>query len=218
MLIIWLFILYFIVKSSYWKKFFLYLSFVFLLASSMPITSTYIGKLFYSDNYKISNNNKKPAYILIPTAGMYYDGYEKWHPTAETVMRIQYGKQLSEQFSVPLIVSGGRHTHLLSKNFDYNFYLLDNESGNTFEMAKNLKKFINISDGPLLLATTPVHHKRTILTLKKHNFDVLIPDNYVRVLSGISYSVIPSIEGFARFNAIIYEFLGIAWYYITGKI
>ena len=30
---------------------------------------------------------------MIPTAGMYYDGYEKWHPTSETVMRIQYGKQ-----------------------------------------------------------------------------------------------------------------------------
>ena len=62
--IVWLFVLYFIVKSSYWKKFFLYLSFVFLLTTSMPITSTYIGKFFYSDNYKISNNNKKPTYIF----------------------------------------------------------------------------------------------------------------------------------------------------------
>ena len=134
--IVWLFVLYFIVKSSYWKKFFLYLSFVFLLTTSMPITSTYIGKFFYSDNYKISNNNKKPAYILIPTAGMYNDGYGKWHPTPESIIRMQYGKHLSEQFSIPLIVAG-EHANLLPKNVDYNFYLVEHESTNTFEMAIN---------------------------------------------------------------------------------
>ena len=53
--IIWLFVLYFIVKSSYWKKFIIYLCFIFLLITSLPIVSTYIAKLFYSDNYKISN-------------------------------------------------------------------------------------------------------------------------------------------------------------------
>ena len=96
-------------------------------------------------------------------------------------------------------------------------FLTETASVNTFEMAKNLKKLINISDGPLLLATDPIHHKRTILTLKKENFDVLIPDNYLKNKK-INYSIIPSIGGITSFNDIIYETLGIVWYYFTGKI
>ena len=84
-------------------------------------------------------------------------------------------------------------------------------------MAKNLKKFISVSDGPLLLATNPMHHRRTILVLKAQNFDVLIPDNYLKNIE-ISYSIIPSVLAIISFNEIIYEFLGIVWYYFTGKI
>ena len=219
---VWLIFLYFLVKSNYWKKFFLHLGFIFLLITSLPIVSTYVEKFFYSDYYRISNHHKKPAYVLIPTAGIWYDGYEKWHPTYESIRRTQYGKKLSEQFSIPLILAGGGNTiineaSLISKFFNYDFYLIEIESRNTFEMAKNLKKFINISSGPLLLATNPLHHKRTILTLKKQNFDVLIPDTYLKNKK-ISYSVIPSISGIISFNDIIYESLGIAWYYFTGKI
>ena len=96
-------------------------------------------------------------------------------------------------------------------------YVVEVESTNTFEIAKNLKKIINISDGPLLLATKPIHHRRTILALKKQNFDVLIPDNYLKNIV-TNYSVIPSTKGIGSFNEIIYESLGIVWYYFTGKI
>ena len=140
---------------------------------------------------------------MIPTAGIWYDGYEKWHPTYESIKRTQHGKKLSEQFSIPLILSGGgigggikkiKEASLISEYFDYDFYIIEVESRNTFEMAKNLKKFIKISDGPLLLATNPLHHKRTILALKKQNFDVLIPDTYLKNKK-VSYSVIPSTHG-----------------------
>ena len=223
---IWLIILYFLVKSNYWKKFFLYLGFIFLLITSLPIVSTFVEKFFYNDNYRISNHNKKPAYVLVPGAGTYEDGYRKKYLTPETIRRAQYGKKLSEQFSVPLILAGGgigggikkiKEASLISTYFDYDFYLIEVESRNTFEMAKNLKEFIKISDGPLLLATNPLHHRRTILSLKKQNFDVLIPDNYLKNIV-TNYSVIPSTKGIGNFNEIIYESLGIIWYYFTGKI
>ncbi len=219
---IWLIILYFLVKSNYWKKFFLYLGFIFLLITSLPILSTYVGKFLYNDNYRVSNHHKKPVYVLIPTAGIWYDGYGKWHPTYASIMRTKYGKELSEQFSIPLILAGAglkemNEASIVSKYFDYDFYLIEAESRNTFEMSKNLKKFINISDGPLLLATNPLHHRRTILSLKKQNFDVLIPDNYLKNIV-TNYSVIPSTKGIGSFNEIIYESLGIVWYYFSGKI
>ena len=219
---IWLIILYFLVKSDYWKKFFLHLGFIFLLITSLPITSTYAKKLFYSDSYRISIHNKKPTYVLIPTAGIYHDGYGEWHPNMESVKRTQYGKELSEQFSIPIILAGAgtkivKEANLISKYFNYDFYFIEAASTNTFEMAINLKKIVDVDDGPLLLATKPLHHKRTILALKKQNFDVLIPDNYLNNIV-TNYSVIPSIQGIGSFNEIIYESLGIVWYYFTGKI
>ena len=93
------------------KKFFLYLGFIFLLIPSLPIVSTYIGKFFYSDNYKISNHHKKPAYVLVPGAGISHVGksylttQSKSFPTPETLRRAQYGIKLSEKFSIPLILN-----------------------------------------------------------------------------------------------------------------
>lgn len=217
MLPIWIFLLYFILKSDFWKKFFLYLSIFLFFISSIPAAATFIGKYFYSDNYKVSKKNKKPSYVLILTAGQYRDGYGNSHPTPESIIRLQYGKNLSEKFSIPLILSGGKTATLLSEIFNEEYYLVEKESNNTFQMAEILKKFIDIEEGPLLIATTPIHHKRTILSLEKQGFEVLIPDNYVRIDSGINYSFIPSIEGYQRFNAIIYEFFGMIWYFVLGK-
>ena len=222
----WLIILYFLVKSNNWKKFFLYLGFIFLLIPSLPIVSTYIGKFFYSDNYKISNHHKKPAYVLVPGAGISHVGksylttQSKSFPTPETLRRAQYGIKLSEKFSIPLIFAGSGDANFSAKYFNENkgkkIYMKEITSLNTFEIAENLKKIINISDGPLLLATKPLHHRRTILALKKQNFDVLIPDNYLKNIVP-NYSIIPSTMGTDSFNNIIYESLGIIWYYIMGK-
>ena len=117
-----------------------------------------------------------------------------------------------------MILSGGTDANLLKEIFGYDYYLVQHEIKNTFQMAENLKAFINSSKEPLLLATKPVHHKRTILVLEKQGFKVLIPDNYVRTLSGINYSFVPSMEGYKAFNEIIYEFFAIIWYFISGKI
>ena len=214
---VWLIILYFFIKSNFWKKTFLYLGFIFLIITSIPIVPTYFGKLFYCDSYKISNNNKKPVYVLVPGAGTYYDGYEKRLLTPETIKRARYGKELSEQFSIPIIFSGSGDAFVLSKHFYEKAYLAEFESTSTFEMAKNLKKIISISDGTLLLATKPLHHRRTILALKKQSFDIMIPDNYQKNVED-SYSIMPSVRSLSRFNDIIYEFLGITWYFLTGKI
>ena len=222
---IWLIVLYFLVKSDYWKKFFLYLGFIFLLVTSLPIVSTYVEKFFYSGNYRISNHHKKPAYVLVPGAGTSYVGksylkpLSKTFPTPETLRRAQHGIELSKQFSIPLIFSGSGDALLSAKYFNdeaRQIYIVD-KSSNTFEIANNLKKIINISDGSLLLATKPIHHKRVILVLKKQNFDILIPDNYLRNIK-TNYSIIPSINGINRFNNIIYEILAITWYFFTGKI
>jgi uncharacterized SAM-binding protein YcdF (DUF218 family) len=231
--IVWLFVIYCFVKSDFWKKFIFFLTFTILLITSLPIVSAKLNKFFYSDSYKISNHKKNLSYVLIPTAGIYHDRNKKWHPTPESIIRANYGKQLADEFDIPLIVSGGESGHmflekddkkknitaasLISEYFSYDFYLIDTKSMNTFEMAKNLKDSIKNFEGSVLLATNPMHHRRTILSLKKQNINVLIPDDYIKNTRD-SNSIIPSVNGFNSFNKIIYEFFGLVWYYFTGKI
>lgn len=212
---IWLIILYFFIKSNFWSKFLIYLSFIFIFFPSLPIVSTSVSKFFYCEDYKIINHKKKPAYVLVPGAGATHDGR---FPTLKSIKRAEYGNKLAEEFSIPIIFSGGLDAFLLPEYIDIkNFHLTEVSSTNTYDMAKNLKTIIKASDGPLLLVTDPIHHKRTILSLKKQNFDVLIPNYYISDKK-INYSIIPSVHSINKFNEIIYETIGIFWYFFSGKI
>ena len=141
----WFMTLYIIIKSNFWKKFFLYLSFIFLLATSLPIVSTYLGIFFYSDDNRISNQNKKPAYVLVPTAGIWNDGFDKWHPTYVSIKRVKYGNELSKKFSVPLIIAGAgttivKEADFLSNFFDYDFYIV----GGYIKLSESLCYMVRI--------------------------------------------------------------------------
>tara|TARA_Y100001970_G_C14031028_1_gene748615 strand:- start:50 stop:769 length:720 start_codon:yes stop_codon:yes gene_type:complete len=224
--IVWLFIFYFFVKSNLLKKFILYFSFIILIITSLPITSTLLKKFFFCNDHKASVLKEEAAYILIPTAGIGPDGFGKWHPSRESIRRVQFGKFLSDKYSLPMILAGGgnndiKEADLLAQYFGYDFYFLETESKNTYQMATQLKSQLDLIDQPVLLATTPIHHLRTFLVLKKQNIDVIIPDEYVMNINfqrKVSYSILPSINGYIEFNNVIYESLGIIWYYLTNKI
>ena len=213
---IWTLVFYFLIKSKYWKKILLVISFIFLFVPSMPIVSTFIEIFFYEDEYKMSNQNKKPTYVLVLGAGASRTGN---FPTVQSLERAKQGIELSKKYSVPIIFSGGEEAELLGK-FSYlediNI-ITDVKSHSTYETAKNLKTIIKVSDGPILLVTNPIHHRRSILSLKKQNFDLIIPNNYKDNIDS-SISVFPSANAITSFNDIIYEALGIIWYYFTGKI
>ena len=120
---------------------------------------------------------------------------------------------------MPIVFSGAEEAELLGK-FSYlkNINIITEvKSRNTYETAKNLKTIIKVSDGPILLVTNPIHHRRSILSLKKQNFDLIIPNNYKDDIDS-SISVFPSVRAIISFNDIIYETLGMIWYYFIKKI
>jgi len=219
---LWLFFIYFFLKSNFWKKLFLYSNFCLLLVSSLPITSTLLKEPLYYDSQKVSSIKKNPEYVLVLTAGIFKDNYGNWYPSSESIRRVQFGKFLSDKYLIPIIISGGgvnkiKEAEVLAKYFKYDFYLIEIESSNTFEVGINLKNRMDLTDKPLLLATNPNHHLRSVLVLKKHNIETLIPDEYV-TNRRVSYSVLPNIRGLSAFNNAIYEYLGLVWYYFNGKI
>ena len=65
-----------------------------MLLTSLPIVSTFVAKFFYCDNYRISNHNKNPAYVLIPGSGTIDISGQKSgqkFPTTETIKRAWHG-------------------------------------------------------------------------------------------------------------------------------
>jgi uncharacterized SAM-binding protein YcdF (DUF218 family) len=218
---IWLFILYFFIKSKYWKIFLLLTCFIFLFVPSVPIVTKFLSSFFYENQYKVSNKIKKPVYILVLGAGAVNSGANSIgsYLTPESLERGAKGVEMAKIFSVPLIFSGGQDALFLSRKYsdseDINI-ITEIESNSTYSSAKNLKKIINPSDGPILLVTSRLHNKRAILSLKKQKFDVMIPNSYKGKIG--SYSILPSFGAIVSFNKVLYETLGIAWYYVTGKI
>ena len=213
---IWLFIIYIFIKKLFFKRFLLTVIFFALIIPSLPITSTYLENFLYDNSFKISNHNKKPIYVVVLGAGV--DNKHKF-PTIESLTRANHGIELSKKYSVPVIFTGGVEARLLENFFELNdvAFIVEDRSINTFNSAENLKEIVNFKDGPLLIVTSPIHYKRSILTFKKQNFDIVIPNDYIDSFKP-NYSFFPSFRSISRFNNIIYEFFAITWYYFTGKI
>jgi len=217
---IWLFIIYIFIKKLFFKRFLLTVIFLALIIPSLPITSTYLENLLYDNSFKISKHNKKPIYVVVLGAGV--DDNHKF-PTLESLTRANHGIELSKKYSVPVIFTGGVEARLLKNFFELNdvAFIVEDQSINTFNSVENLKEIIYFGngpeDGPLLIVTSPTHYKRSILTFKKQNFDIVIPNDYIESFEP-NYSFFPSFRSISRFNGITYEFFAITWYYFTGKI
>ena len=217
---IWLFIIYIFIKKLFFKRFLLTVIFFALIIPSLPITSTYLENFLYDNSFKISNHDKKPIYVVVLGAGV--DDNHKF-PTLESLTRANHGIELSKKYSVPVIFTGGVEARLLKNFFKLNdvAFIVEDQSINTFNSVENLKEIIYFGngpeDGPLLIVTSPTHYKRSILTFKKQNFDIVIPNDYIDSFKP-NYSFFPSFRSISRFNGITYEFFAITWYYFTGKI
>ena len=112
---IWLSIIYFFIKNKFIKKILIKIIFILLILPSLPIVSTTLEKLFYNGLYKISIQDKKPAYILVLGAGADATGK---YPTTESLKRAEHGIGLSKKYSATLIFSGGLAADILPNFFD----------------------------------------------------------------------------------------------------
>ena len=213
---IWLSIIYFFIKNKFIKKILIKVIFILLILPSLPLVSITLEKLFYSGLYKISIQDKKPTYILVLGAGADATGK---YPTTESLNRAELGIELSKKYSAPIIFSGGLAADILPNFFDLSDikYIKEVKSENTYNSAINLKEIIKSSEDLILLVTSPVHYKRSILTLKKYNYNIKIPNNYDAIFK-YNYSFIPKFSSISKFNNSIYEIVAIIWYYCSGKI
>ena len=168
----------------------------------------------------------------MPTAGVYQDSSGRWHPSRSTVLRVVQGQQMATKFGVPIIISGGitkpdfdseasvvfkslKKKYLINKNI-----ILEKKSINSYETSKNLKKYLkeNNLNKNIILITDLYHYKRMAKSLEKNN----IKPFYIKKIfkkKEISYkNFIPSFKNYSNINNIKYEYFGLIYYKILGRI
>ena len=91
------------------------------------------------------------------------------------------GKFYSEKLSIPLLISGGltasdriSEAFVIKNHLNLKNIIIEQNSRNTFESARNLSKYCEKEIGPFLLITGDAHILRSYLTFKSHKCEVLI--------------------------------------------
>ena len=198
-------------------------SLLFLMIFSMPISSFILSYPLINLVKTINDNNQSNIKsVIVLTAGIEKDLSENWRPSRYSLHRTLLGKSYSDKLFVPLVISGGLiGSTLLSEAVVIRDYLklsnsiIEQNSKNTYESAKNLESFCKQEKGPLLLISGDYHRLRSYLSFKSHNCDVrLIPEK-------VNFSIklfFPSSLGIKLFEKVTYEYMGLFYYIITNKI
>ena len=90
------------------------------------------------------------------------------------------GKKYSGELSVPLVISGGlTDSEILSELFSkklpkFKNTIIEQNSKNTYQSAKNLESFCKKELGPFLLITGSYHRLRSYLSFKSLKCNVLL--------------------------------------------
>ena len=132
------------------------------------------------------------------------------------------GTRYSDELSVPLVISGGlTDSKVLSEAILVRNYLnlknsiIEQNSKNTYQSAKNLESFCKKELGPFLLVTGSYHRLRSYLSFKSHGCNVLL----IQKSRNLKFSLLyPSSYGIKLFEKVIYEYAGLTYYLLTNKI
>ena len=193
------------------------------LVCSFAIFGKFIGLPLNLFSDKIENENfSEINNIIVLTGGIYKNTLGDWLPSNSTEERIFLAKKVLKQKNVPLIISGGftqknapSEAALARTHFNLYSSMIEQNSLNTYQSARNLEQYCSKNKGKFLLITDKHHALRSFLTFKSHNCDVILLNGAINIKKS---DFIPSLNGYSTINKVIYEYFGLLYYLITFKI
>ena len=167
--------------------------------------------------------------ILVPSGGIFDDGTGRWWPTSLSARRLTLGLRHQERLGLPLIISGGSpkadqppEAETLAEHFGLRApeVLIEPTARNTSETAEAVAAMLIDKPAPrVILVTSTSHITRTSAALRHHGIEVLA------VATGRSWrkaentpNFLPSALGLKITQAAFWEYMGIAWYLVTGRL
>ena len=202
---------------------FYFYSLVFFVIVSSPTTSIILSyPLVYFGKTMTNQNQDNIKAVIVLTGGIEKDILNNWRPSTNSINRALLGKKYSDDLSVPLLISGGltdsevsSEAALIRDYLSLKNSIIEQNSKNTYESAKNLEGFCNRELGPFLLITGDYHKLRSYLSFKSYKCNVLLIDNKNNFQFHLLF---PSSRGIKLFQNVIYEYMGLGYYLLTNKI
>ena len=205
---------------------------VVLYASSMPLVSKSIMPRADDDRAVVSQGDLNgAAAIVILGAGLYADAPEYGEDTisGSALERARYGAYLHRLTGKPLLVTGGRpkkttlsEAEAMRKVLEVEFGVpvrwTEERSLNTRDNA-DYSRIILQAEGidKILLVTHAYHMPRAKKEFERVGFDVLPAPTKIRTVPSLSFfDFLPSAAALNSTARSLHEWLGRAWYAISG--
>ena len=213
-----------IISSGYKKKIKYFSSCLFVMfIISLPIFGKIFSypllglpKLLISDNL----NDLEAAFLL--TGGIFKNPINEWQPSKNTEERVLHAKKLLNKKNISLIISGGitssnapSEAKVTKDFYNLDYAEIETNSLNTYQSAKNLKKYCDIFNNNLIIITDRYHSLRSYLSFKSQGCNTVLYDYDYNIKFK---DFIPNMYGFALFNKAMYEYLALIYYFTTFKI
>ena len=202
---------------------FYYFGLIIFLISSIQIFSFILSFPLVNLVKTVDKDNiRNVKSVIVLSAGIKKNIIGDWVPSLNSSDRTLLGKYYADKLSVPLVISGGvtkvealAEAIIIKNYFNLESIVVDQNSKNTYESARNLSEYCKKLQGPFLIITGHYHRLRSFLSFRSEKCRVVFLENE----QNFNYKLfIPSVHGMRHFKNLIYEYLGLTYYFLSNKI
>ena len=170
------------------------------------------------------------AVVVLGSGSRFETQYDSFNIDDKAVSRLSYGVWLAEQLGQPIMLTGGvsrkgtvAHSVLMANYMRRHFGAepdwLETRSRTTYENARYGAQTLN-KEGidTVILVTHSYHMQRGVRLFEVRGLTVIAAPIQSSVRhQGVKLSSLkPSMTSFQRTYAVLYEFLGLAWYHLRS--
>lgn len=208
---------------------------VLFVVSSLPI----VGRMVYAPlsagaaRHADEVTADDAVAVIVPTAGSFVDAEGKWWPQGGTIRRFIAGQSVARKLGLPVYVVGGApfdnqppEAEILAAALspDPTMVHVIPQGANSAQTAEALAALPALADAPVILVTDRYHIARMRAALRRQGLRVvasLVPTSpgYVETPPTLGWrDFVPSDAGLDATSAAFREYVGVAWYLVSGGI
>ncbi len=167
--------------------------------------------------------------IVVPTAGIYSDETGGWWAGATSLRRLAVARRAQARLSLPIALIGGSplavqpaEATIVARDGGLGGDAAIIETGpvNSVETAQAVARLLAGESRPrVVLVTSAIHQRRMASLLRNAGVGVTGLPVGLRALAIDGWDdVVPGLAGMALNHDVMHEYLGIAWYLLTGRL
>ena len=173
---------------------------------------------------------QKASAILVPTAGSFQDPTGQWRANPMTISRALTGLALQKHLGIPVILAGGTpydgeapDSLVLANDLGLEDANIRFETSARNSDETGAAMLSDQPDAAVILVTSPSHVARMSASLRHHGLGVVAaplgipPATAARKPRGLG-EFVPSDRGLKASRAALWEYMGIGWYLVTGRL